>query len=106
MRLLLWKCLWRAALPALAVAALVTPGSEARALPLPPGLEGNCTITGCAGAHYDADNGHYYAFVAADAISWADARSIAVSSNLGTGYGYLATVTDLAENTFITGLLP
>ena len=49
------ECLWRAAGPALAVAALVAPGSAARALPLPTGLEGGCSITGCAGAHTDGE---------------------------------------------------
>jgi hypothetical protein len=94
--------LWRAAGPALAVAALLAPGSAARALPLPTGLEGGCSIAGCAGAHYDVDNGHYYAFVASDAVSWANARTAAAGSTIGGGsHGYLATVGDGSENNFI-----
>ena len=112
MRLLLLKCLWRAAGSALAVAALVALSSEARALPLPTGLEGGCAITGCAGAHYwdpgAGGNGHYYAFVAAAEGSWADAQSAAAGSSIGAGsHGYLATVNDVAENSYIvSAILP
>jgi len=106
MRLLLWKCLWRAAGPALAVAALVAPGSAARALPLPTGLEGNCSIVGCAGAHYwdpeSGGNGHYYAFVAASGPSWASANATAGSSTIGySSHGYLATITNPNESNYI-----
>lgn len=106
MRPWLLKCLWRAAGPALAVAALVAPGSEARALPLPPGLDGACTISGCAGAHYwdpsGGGNGHYYAFVAADGTSFATAQAAAGASTLGyPSYGYLATITDADENQYV-----
>ena len=108
MRLLKLKCLWRAAGPALVVAALVTLSPAARALPLPTGLEGGCTIAGCAGAQYwdpeAGGNGHYYAFVASAATSWASANTTASGSTLGPGtYGYLATITDADENAFITG---
>ena len=110
MRLLRLKCLWRVAGSALAVAALVALSSEARALPLPTGLEGDCTITGCAGAHYwspDAGgNGHYYAFVAASETSWADANTAASGSTLGPStHGYLATITDAAENAYIVSTI-
>src|SRR5262245_37710525 len=114
MRMRQWvsKCLWRAAGPALAVAALMAPGSAARALPLPTGLESGCSISRCAGAHYwdpeDGGNGHYYAFVAADAVSWASARATAAGSTLGAGTrGYLATIADPDENAYILGqILP
>lgn len=106
MRKWMLGCLWRAAGPALAVAALVAPGSAARALPLPTGLETGCAITGCAGAHQwteeDGGNGHYYAFVAADAESWADARTTAAGSTIGSdSHGHLATVGEASENAFI-----
>jgi hypothetical protein len=105
--------LWRAVCPALTVAAaLVALSPEARALPLPTGLEGGCTISGCAGAQYwDPDaggNGHYYAFVASADESWADANTAASGSSIGGGsHGYLATITDPEENAFIVGsILP
>jgi hypothetical protein len=112
MRMLKLKCLWRAAGPALAVLVLVALSPEARALPLPTGLEGGCSISGCAGAEYwDPDlggNGHYYAFVASSQTSWADANSAASGSSVGGGsHGYLATIADAAENSFIAGsILP
>lgn len=106
MQLLRLRCLWRAAGPALAVAALVALSPEARALPLPTGLSGECTISGCQGAFYwdpeSGGNGHYYAFVAAPETSWADASATASGSSIGPGsHGYLATIGDLAENSYI-----
>lgn len=112
MRKWMLGCLWRAAAPALAVAALVAPGSAARALPLPAGLESGCSISGCAGAHQwteeDGGNGHYYAFVAADAVSFANAETAAGGSSVGAGsHGYLATVGSESENAFIVSqILP
>jgi hypothetical protein len=81
--------------------------STARALPLPSGLESACSFEGCEIAYWDPEaggNGHYYAFVPTGATpaSWTAARSAADGSSLGTGsYGYLATVSDAAENAFI-----
>jgi hypothetical protein len=83
--------------------------STARALPLAPGLEGNCQFAGCD-ISYNAANGHYYAYVPTGATpaSWAEARDAAAGSNLGAGtVGYLAVVTSAVENDFIVNeILP
>jgi len=47
------------------------------------------------------ENGHLYEFVAAQDISWEDARDAAAARTLGGLQGYLATITTQAENDFI-----
>ena len=46
--------------------------------------------------------GHYYEFIRNHGISWSDSRAIADSSSYYGMQGYLATVTGLEENDFIT----
>jgi hypothetical protein len=108
MRLFKLESLWGAVGPALVVAALVALSPAARALPLPTGLEGGCSISGCAGAEQWEGNGHYYAFVAAADMKWADADAAASGSSIGGGsHGYLATIADAEENAFVVGsILP
>lgn len=88
------------------VAALAAP--TARALPLSPGREGNCQFAGCQIA-YNADNGHYYAYVPTsdtNPASWAQARDAAAASTLGAGSrGYLAAITSAVENDFIVNTI-
>lgn len=93
------------------VTALLAP--SARALPLPQGLESACSFEGCDIAYWDPEvggNGHYYAYVPTGATpaTWDAARAAAEGSSLGEGsHGYLATVTDAAENAFIVNeILP
>ena len=56
---------------------------------------------------YNPQNGHYYDFVDAPAITWTDARDAAATSTLfGSGnqfplQGYLATITSAEENSLI-----
>jgi len=54
-----------------------------------------------AGAAYFAGTGHYYEFVSST-TTWALAKTGAASQTFNGMTGYLATVTSLAENQFIT----
>lgn len=54
-----------------------------------------------AGAAYFAGTGHYYEFVSST-TTWASAKTGAASQTFNGMTGYLATVTSLAENQFIT----
>lgn len=54
-----------------------------------------------AGAAYFAGTGHYYEFVSST-TTWASAKTGAASETFNGMTGYLATVTSLAENQFIT----
>jgi hypothetical protein len=96
-----------------ALAALLLAAPSARALPLPSGLEGSCSFTGCDAAYWapgDGGNGHYYAFVPTGTtpVSWTAARDAAANSSLGPGtVGHLATIADATENGFIVNeILP
>jgi hypothetical protein len=90
-----------------ALSVLLIAAPSARAVPLPSGLEGSCSFTGCEIAYWSPDaggNGHYYAFVPTGATpaTWTAARDQAGGSSLGPGtVGHLATVSDAAENDFI-----
>ncbi|MEG0305524.1 MAG: hypothetical protein RR635_07515, partial [Oscillospiraceae bacterium] len=55
---------------------------------------------------YSSENGHFYEYVPSDGITWTDAYSAArgrYNSGLDT-YGYLATVTDAAEQGVVKGV--
>jgi VCBS repeat-containing protein len=54
------------------------------------------------GKFYNPSNGHYYEFVTASGITWADAKTEAESRSLYGLNGYLVTVTSQDENDFIT----
>ena len=46
-------------------------------------------------------NGHYYEFVAAEGIEWIDANAAATARSYNGVFGYLATLTSAAEDTFV-----
>lgn len=50
-------------------------------------------------------NGHFYEFVSAPGIDWADARNAAAARSYFGLQGYLVTVTSAAENSFVAGKL-
>ena len=54
------------------------------------------------GLFYNPANGHYYEYVSAPGMTWADAKAAAESRELFGLKGYLATVTSAEENAFIT----
>ncbi len=53
-----------------------------------------------AGWSFDAANGHYYRYVPESQITWNAANAAAVAAG-----GYLATITDASENTFVHNLV-
>jgi hypothetical protein len=59
------------------------------------------TGAGAAAAQPVAFGGHYYDFVSANLISWADAEDAAAALSFNGQAGYLATVTSADENAFL-----
>ena len=53
------------------------------------------------GAAYNADNGHFYEYVASPNISWTDARNTAATMSFNGMTGYLVTITSATENAFV-----
>ena len=53
-----------------------------------------------SGWSFDSANGHYYRYVAASQITWNAANTAAIAAG-----GYLATITDANENTFVHNLV-
>jgi hypothetical protein len=97
-------CRW--ALPAVAFATLLSTAPAPIAAPLPAGLLGGCSLTGCIVAYWSSDDGgndHYYGFVpTTSATTWTSANSIAQGSTLGGGsVGYLASIVSQEEQLFI-----
>ncbi|WP_249755752.1 Ig-like domain-containing protein [Microvenator marinus] len=69
----------------------------------PPGAR---TIQYSLGASiFFEPNGHFYEFVSAPGIDWADARNAAAARSYFGLQGYLVTVTSAAENSFVSGKL-
>ncbi|KPM49784.1 choice-of-anchor D domain-containing protein [Jiulongibacter sediminis] len=69
------------------------------------GVIGNVALTYLAKVAgedlYFEPNGHYYEFIAADGISWTDAKAAAEARTLFGQTGYLATITSAEENGFV-----
>jgi hypothetical protein len=69
------------------------------------GVTGNVALTYLAKVAgedlYFEPNGHYYEFIAADGISWTDAKAAAEARTLFGQTGYLATITSVEENGFV-----
>ncbi|HRE03152.1 MAG TPA: hypothetical protein PLV68_17770, partial [Ilumatobacteraceae bacterium] len=59
---------------------------------------------GAAGLYFEP-NGHFYEFVVANGITWSAARDAAAARRYFGLQGYLATVTDETENSFIAAKL-
>lgn len=102
----------RRALGALAFTTLLASASQGFAMALPPGLEDGCAFTGCLVRYWSEEaggNGHYYGFVpVAPLTTWTSAYSEAAGSSIGDdSVGYLATITSIEEQSFVSqGLLP
>jgi len=102
----------RLALGVLVFSAVLASASQSLAMALPSGLEDGCSLTGCLVRYWSEEeggNGHYYGFVPLLAdTSWTSASSSATGSSLGDdSVGYLATITSVEEQAFISGgLLP
>lgn len=56
------------------------------------------------GRFFNTANGHYYEFVSASGITWAQAKAAAEARTLYGLAGYLATITSSTENTLITSM--
>lgn len=54
---------------------------------------------------YCADTSHYYEYVAAPGITWANAKNAAANRTYLGVNGYLATITSTAENSFMQSLV-
>jgi hypothetical protein len=102
----------RRALGALAFTTLLSTASHGYAMALPPGLEENCALTSCLVRYWSEEaggNGHYYGFVPiSPATTWTEAFAQASGSSIGDdSVGYLATITSIEEQAFVSGgLLP
>lgn len=57
----------------------------------------------CALDFHNPQNGHTYRLVIGPELRWEQARLAATSQLLGTSSGYLATITSIEEQNFITG---
>ena len=55
------------------------------------------------GASYNKSNGHYYELVTHTNKDWPDAKTGAASKTYNGLTGYLVTITDATENTFVSG---
>jgi hypothetical protein len=53
-----------------------------------------------SGWSFDSANGHYYRYVSASQVAWSAASTVAIADG-----GYLATITDASENTFVHNLV-
>ena len=53
-----------------------------------------------SGWSFDSANGHYYRYVSASQVTWSAAGTAAIADG-----GYLATITDASENTFVHNLV-
>jgi|GEM_PF-855504 len=56
------------------------------------------------GKFFNTENGHYYEFVSASGITWAQAKAAAEARTLYGLTGYLATITSATENALITSM--